>query len=394
MNFRSYIGVLAAGGVVLASQVSAATAAAPSKLVIGVDHLDPANQDEVAGRLFEYTDFFSRSVKVHQGDTLDFRFYPPPLIHVIALAKTQQLAEKTHPLHFVDTDDPPSVATGKPKIIINPAVVPRGSGCGWTTPCVYPGGNDVEISGRNQGTDWQVTVDASPGTYTYFCYIHPGMRGRVEVVGPEVATTTQAENDVVSERQFQHDRNQALRAEQAANVVRYSGDDPGERTYFVKVGIGAADKHVAIDEMLPNQPLNLVSGDRVLYTWADGHQAHSVTFPPDSVPDRGWDCATYTPAPPGPPPCTEPGEGPELIRDPGNAPSGTALTTPTQIVDAGVRLGRDYGLPTTIHWAVSIDDGTLPGSYAFNCTLHDWMKQNLNVSRAPKSGDRGDQAKF
>lgn len=386
------MGVLAASGVLLATQVCALTAQVPSTLVIGVDHLDKANQSQGSGRVFEYTDFFSRSVKVHQGDTLDFRFLPPPFIHIIALAKTEQLAETMKPLHFVDTDDPPSVATGKPKLIINQAVV-RGSGCGWSaTPCTYTGGNDVQISGRNQGTNWKVTVNASPGTYAYFCYIHPGMWGQVEVVGTDATSTSQSQNDAVAEQQFQDDRNQALRAEQAANAVHYSGDEPGERTYFVKVGIGAANNHVAIDEMFPNQPLNLVSGDRVLYIWADRHQAHTVTFPPDSVPDRGWDCASYTPAPPGPPPCTEPGEGPELIRDPGNAPSGLALVTPTQVVDSGVRFGRDYGLPTPTHWAVGIDDATAPGSYAYNCTLHDWMTQTLNVSPAAEPDDRGDRS--
>ena len=390
MKFRRYMSGLAVSGALLATQVSTGTASAPSTLVIGVDHLDPANQDEATGRVFEYTDFFSRSVKVHQGDLLDFRF--APYIHNIALAKTEQFAETLRPLNVPDSDDPPSVATGKPKIIVT--AVRGGSGCGWTAPCEYTGGDDIKISGNPQGTDWNVTVNASPGTYTYFCYLHPGMRGQVQVVGPEAATTSQSQNDAVAEQQFQNDRIQALRAEQAANAVRYRGDEPGERTYFVKVGIAAANNHVSIDELLPNQQLNLVSGDRVLYIWADGHQGHSVTFPPDAVDSRGWDCATYTPAPPGPPPCHEPGEGPELIRDPGNAPSGTALATPTQVVDAGVRLGRDFGLPTTMRWAVRIDDGTAPGTYAYNCTLHDWMKQNLNVLPASESGERGDQAKF
>ena len=395
MKFQWCVAVLAASGVLLATQVSTATAAAPSTLVIGVDHLDLANQNEATGRVFEYTDFFSRSVKVHQGDTLDFRFLPPPFIHIVALAKTEQFAESTKPLHRLDTDDPPSVATGKPKIIIDPGVI-RGSGCGWTsTTCIYTG-DGVEISGRNQGTDWKVTMNASPGTYTYFCYIHPGMRGQVQVIGPEAATTSQAEIGAVSQRQFQDDRNQALLAEKAANVVRYVGDEPGERTYFVKVGVGAANNHVAIDEMFPKQSLNLVSGDRVLYIWADGHQAHTVTFPPDSVPDRGFDCATYTaPPPPGqPPPCTEPGEAPELIRDPGNAPSGTVLVTPAQIVDAGVRFGRDYGLPTPTRWAVRTNDATAPGSYAYSCTIHDWMQQTLNVSPAAEPDGRGDRSTF
>src|SRR5438128_12362784 len=51
-------------------------AATDSPLVIGVDHADFANQQPQAGRLFEYTDFFSRQATIHTGDTIDFRSAP------------------------------------------------------------------------------------------------------------------------------------------------------------------------------------------------------------------------------------------------------------------------------------------------------------------------------
>jgi plastocyanin len=30
--------------------------------------------------------------------------------------------------------------------------------------------------------DWSIPTDLSPGTYTYFCRIHPSMRGAFRVV--------------------------------------------------------------------------------------------------------------------------------------------------------------------------------------------------------------------
>jgi plastocyanin len=388
MRLPRIVGVVVVGGALVGAQVPV-SAAPPSTLTIGVDHQDFANQRPDQGRLFEYTDFFSRSVKVHQGDTLDFNFQG---FHDIAVTKSEALAQSQQPLATPDGDDSPSVATGKPKISVNPVVFAFGSGCGWTTPCDYTGGNDLKISGPPPGNppaDWRVTINAGPGTYTYFCYIHPGMRGKVKVVEADEATTSQAQNDAVSQEQFLKDQAQAVRAEQTADVVRFTGGEPGDRTYFVKVGISAADNHVAIDEMFPNgvkdpsKQLNLVAGDRVAYSWPDGHNAHSVTFPPDAVQPFGFDCdagyVTPPPGPPGPPPCAEAGEPPELIVDPGNAPSGTELTAPATVVDAGVHLGKDFGLPTSTHWAVTTGDATTSGSYAFNCNIHDFMRGTINV---------------
>jgi plastocyanin len=396
MRLRHWIGVLAAGGALIAGQVPAGATTAAT-VVIGVDHLDPANQTG-AGRFFEYTDFFGRSVKVHQNDTLDFKFAYQFAFHILAVAKSEQFARQQQPVGRPDRSDPPSIATGKPKILLNPIVNGPGSGCGWAAPCTYAGGNDLKISGNPQGSDWRVTITAKPGSYTYFCYIHPGMRGTVQVVDSEESATSKAQLAASSEQQFQQDKAQAEAAERAANVLRFSGDEPGDRTYFVKVGVSAANNHVAIDEMFPHQPLNLVAGDRVSYSWPDAHNVHSVTFPPNSVLPFGEDCPAGfvpPPGPPEPPPsgpppalCATPEESQEIAADPGNARSGTELTTLDTIVDAGVRLGKDFGLPTTTRWEIRTGDGTTAGSYAFNCNIHDFMRGTLNV--APNGG--GDRA--
>lgn len=413
MRIRRLVGMLGVGGALLAAQVPAA-GSTPSTLTIGVDHFDPANQQPALGRLFEYTDFFSRSVRIHPGDTLDFSFHG---FHDIAVTRSEALAQGQEPLATPDADNEPSVATGKSKLLLNPAVFVgsengRLGPCGWTAPCVYKGGDDLDISGFPQGppgtaAHWKVTVDTTPGRFTYFCYIHPGMRGTFSVVSEDQPTTTQAQNDAASQQQFLKDQEQALAAERRADVVRVRGGEPGDRTYVVLMGISAAEDHVAIDEVFPNsvrdpsKQLNLVAGDRVLYLWPDGHNAHSVTFPPDAVEPFGEDCpAGLAPPPPGTPPpppgtpppalCATPEESHETVVDPGNAPSGTELTTPATTVDAGVRLGKDFHLPTTTRWTVTTGDATTSGTYHFNCNIHDFMRGSLNV--APSAGDDSDTA--
>jgi plastocyanin len=362
MGYRRLFGVFAAGVALVAVQLPVSAGSTPKTLVIGVDHVDPANQQPQNGRLYEYTDFFTRAVTVHRGDTLDFRF-APQVFHILAIAKSHEFAEHTQPVGRADLDDPNSIATGKPKIVVDQEVFFSGSGCGWKSPCNYSGGRAIPIAGPPQGSDWKVTINAPPGTYSYFCYIHPGMQGQVTVVAPTAPRTQQRQINAASVVQFQQDRAQAMAAEKAANHLRFTGTTRGERTFFVKVGLSAAGNHVAIDEMLPNRPLNLFPGDRVVYQWPLGN-AHSVTFPPDAVQPFGPDRQEA-----------------EFILDPGNARPGTVLrNNETQIVDAGVRLGPDFELPTSTSWSVrTTQASTTPGTYHFNCNIHDWMQGTLNV---------------
>ncbi|MGZ4205941.1 MAG: cupredoxin domain-containing protein [Actinomycetota bacterium] len=393
----------------------------PSSIVVGVDHVDPANQDFQHGRLFEYTDFFARSVAVHQGETIDFRT-APGAFHIVALAADEGAARAAYPIAYPDEEQ---AANGGPKLGLGPSNFPiqggstsgggtiafdRPSGppvCGrpdLSEPnCTFSGGNQVEVAGPNlnfdqQGNplpaDWNVTINATPGVYHFFCYIHPGMRGTLTVVPSSRPVSNQHQITGRSEGQFQQDRAAALDAEQAANVVSYTGGAPGTRTYLVKMGIAAADNHVAIDEVFPNPatvpggPPHLTKGDSVTITWPDPHNVHSAFFPaqpPDFSNDIGpfgFDCgSSYQPAETGGPPCTEGAEGVESIADPGNVASGTALTSPTDTFDSGVLVGTGYGVPGSVQqWTLTTNSSTASGGYLFHCTVHDFMVGSFGVS--------------
>ncbi len=422
-------GALTIGWVVALSAPvpSAAAGPGPQTLTIGVDWADAANQQPAAGRVFEYTDFFSREVSIHSGDSLDFRT-APGAFHIVSLAKSERVARKVYPVAFADTDkDGADIATGSgvAKVVFGPSNFPitggstHGGGsiavnngfgppvCGVAAfgqaPCTFRGADDIEVIGPTIGldptgtpafVDQLVHITAAPGEYDYFCFIHPGMRGKLNVVDADDKTTTQAEIDRTSRDQFEDDRDAGLDLEADANQIRFSGDgDPGSRIFQVQVGVGSPRSHVAIDEMLPNKPLNLSPGDRVHYTWADPHNVHTVTFPANTkLPEPfGFDCGTnppgyigIPPVPGTPPPaiCFEPGQSqPEAIGDPGNAPPGTRLRKPTLLVDAGLRLGTAYDVHPSIQtWSLKTDSHTAAGIYMFQCTVHDWMQGTLKVN--------------
>lgn len=392
-------------------------------LVIGVDYADPATQQQSQGRWFEYTDFFTRQVTVHTGDTLDFRAAPGSL-HVVALAADESVALQVYPVYPLITQDPlPAPGSGQTKIGLGVSQVPITGGstsgggvislddpygppvCGvlalGEAPCTFSGGNDIEVAGANPGqdltqvppvpaaVDWNIKINAPPGTYQFFCTLHPGMKGTVTVVADNQPTTTQAQINLRAPVQFLLDKLEGLAVEAIANIPIFVGGAPGTRTYTVKVGASTPGSHVSIDEMLPRQTINLVAGDTVKYVWTDKVTIHNVAFPAGNpaVPSPfGYDCGTtfqgIVPGGPPPIPCVLPSVGfPVPIADPGNAPSGTILTSLTAVVDSGVRLGSAFGVPqSTNPWSVAISSISAPGSYQYECAVHDWMKGTLNVT--------------
>lgn len=419
---------LAASALFAGLPASAAAAAdAPQTLVIGVDHVDAANQQPVEpfDRFFEYTDFFSREVTVHTGDTIDFQAAAGSG-HVVALASSEEVARRVYPVVFADVDDGvPDIATGSgtAKVVFGPSEFPilggsTGGGgtvfhnnaygppvCGLTIigqpNCRFRGADDIEVIGPTPGfnflgqpftLDQFVTIDAAPGTYAYFCTIHPGMRGVLNVAPPGLPRTTQAQIDLASQAQFERDRAQALQVESLLNRDVAFGP-PGHRTHLVQMGAEAAQHHVSIDEILPNRPMAVTPGDTVLYVWGDSHNTHNVVMPaedPRSPHALGFDCGS---SPPGfvglgptfgrPPAatCLEPGATePEIIGDPGNAPPGTLLTSPAQFLDSGVLVGIGFRAhPSSQLWWITTSAASAPGDYSFQCEIHDWMQGSLHL---------------
>lgn len=393
MRWKPAIGLLGSTALVLGGLTIPASATLNSPTVtIGVGHADFANQNPVAGRVFEYTDFFSRDVSVHPGDLVDLQTAPNEF-HSIALGPVVIPL----PVFLPDADDAPAKGTGLPKVAGGPGIGKAFASptCGafGAPACVFNGTAPVDAGaiagfGPNgpAAVDWNVQIDPSTplGTYHYFCYIHPGMQGLLHVVDPAVSGTSQAQINSDSNSQFAADQGGALALETADISAGPSAGAPGSRTWTVHVGDTTSDNHVAILEMMPTSLPNVVSGDTVNYAWG-ALEPHTVGFGPDAnLPGPfGFDCGkTYVAFPaqgPGAPPtCVEIEQGrPELIGDPGTRGPGEALNT-QQLTDSGLLVGSAYGVtPGATSWSVA---AAQPGKYAYHCTVHDFMVGSITVT--------------
>ncbi len=376
--------------------VSASATLASQTFTIGVDHFDPPNQQLDAngiplsgGKIFEYPDFFTRSVQVHKGDTLDFRVTIPD--HLVQVATSEAAARSQFPLFFPDEEK--ALGSGGPKVGLGPAVLASFGPfqtCGAAaTPeqvCDPTSAPAITAFPNGPNSDWFVAINADPGTtFTYFCHLHPGMRGTVSVVDNSTIIQTQATIDQAAGTQFAADKTEAEALYASAQVPSFTGGAPGSRTYSVHVGLTTADQHVAIHDMVP-ATLNLVSGDIVRYEW-QSDVIHTVSFlaGPGLRSPFGVDCGTsYVPLngpPTSLPLCTEFENGqPEFILDPGTRSSGQVLNMKFG-ADSGVLVGSSYAAfygnlgPST--WSVK---SSQPGRYLYQCTIHDWMTGQLDVT--------------
>jgi plastocyanin len=401
MRFKPVLSIAGITAMLAVGIPISASATVSQTYTIGVDHFDPANQQidpstgdiPPGGKIFEYTDFFTRSVQVHSGDILDFKVAIPD--HLVQVTQgSETLARQQFPLFFPDEEN--ALGSGGPKILLGPAVLSSLGGgfqtCGADAshPCnpADPSTGPAITSFPNgPNSDWFVAINASPGTtFNYFCHLHPGMRGTVTVVdNSNTDIPTPAQVSTAGEQQFNDDKTEAEAAYAQAQIPSFTGGARGSRTYHVHVGLTTGDEHVAIHDMLPSA-LNLVSGDIVKYDW-QSNVIHTVSFVagPGLRSPFGVDCGTsYVPlnAPPPPlPACTEFENGqPEIIVDPGTRASGQVLNMKFG-ADSGVLAGADYsafyGNLGSSSWAVK---SSQPGSYPYQCTIHDWMTGTLTVS--------------
>jgi plastocyanin len=190
--------------------------------------------------------FYPRTIKVRQGDKVAFKI--GGFHDVVFAAKGQKLPA----FHVPDPAKPVAGATdangaaywfnGQPGWFIDPVnVLPTGDG--------VIDGKAVDGSGVFQGQgappDYVATF-SKKGTYRYVCTIHPGMKGKVQVVSKHAKAPSKKQDAKTVDKQIGRTVKLAakLDAEQiTGNVVRAGNDRkevaflrffPGERT--VKAG--------------------------------------------------------------------------------------------------------------------------------------------------------------
>lgn len=160
---------------------------------------------------------------------------------------------------------PEFVQPGPDGVFINPiAGLPQGGSS-------YDGSTMTGSGLLNKGQSWSLTFTAA-GTYPYYCVIHPGMVGSVQVVPSGQSADTQA--GINNRRTAQVNNDIATKG-----VPTIMGNQGELSTDGATAGIvaGAQSGQADIQRFFPPQVV-IHSGDSLSWIWKTEDTPHTVTF--------------------------------------------------------------------------------------------------------------------
>lgn len=231
-----------------------------------------------AGRTdrFEYLAYYPEDLKVHRMDTVHFR---RDGFHTVTFSPAGEPRRS-----WLRRDE----AEGASAVAFREPSPTCGSDPGLP-PCVLSRTSQTLSSGWD---DLALTVDLDAGVYEYYCTIHEGMDGRLEVVPAHEPLLSPEEVAQARAEQVARDTAAAaaLLADSQTPTVVADGD---HLRWTVKVGDITADDRVAILRFMPSN-LEIAPGDEVVFEVPgqaeppEGRteaatEIHTATFPDDPV---------------------------------------------------------------------------------------------------------------
>jgi plastocyanin len=275
--------------------------------------------------------FAPSNLKVHRGDTVVFHvngfhnvhFQPEPIQAVIA----------------------PEV-DGKPVPQLNPAAafptIKDGD--------VFKGGDaNIGMPGPDTPTVVSITIDAEPGSYNFYCDIHPGMAGMIEVVPDDQAIPGPVE--VANAAHDEMGKQIGAGTEGLMKGMAMEGEmKDGAAQVSVSVGDTARS---SVNQFFP-AVVTIKAGESVTFTVpADGIEPHLVNWP---ALDGSQD---FVPVPQknGPPMIVV---GPNLL---GSTQSGAEIKAGGTFNSGLLNPGQSFTLKFTE-----------PGVYRYVCNIHPGMQ--------------------
>jgi plastocyanin len=355
-----------------------ASAAAPKTYTLGVDNAAPSGHDWL------YVDFFPRQgVRIHRGDVINFNWNTGSIdgAHTVALPPLST-PTATLPFAVPDVDPVPDPGDGPNQQQFNPAVVaPTNPTCGTeTNPCDFNGASRLTsgLAFNAQGNHFYVKMDVpvtnSPVTVNFFCEIHPGMQGSIQVVPNG---TTASNGDQVANAatvQYQADTRGALEAEAAVESSAVHRDASGGKT--ITVTAGTATPFVEVVEMLPRK-VDIVAGDKIKWVTQTIRDVHTVTFPQGEGSDPVDPLQNV--CDPGDTPAASPASctNPFLFETHLNAqPQGAqVITSPKTVGTSGIIANPPAPFPN--NFTFSFPDH---GVFTYQCRIHDHMTGTVVVT--------------
>jgi plastocyanin len=226
-------------------------------------------------------DFYASHVKVHPGDLIRFEngsgMIPVP--HTVTLGRASDIPDRLPP--------PVLPKVGQVPLVWGQCVAPEALRPGITecpdgSRAAFPpsgplitmpafrgqGYYNSGIFDRGQTVEVPIAQDTRPGSYAFFCYLHPAtMDLTVEVVPQDQPTQTQANLDTQATRQIKDDVTDGLAAEQ---ITEHASLPAGT------VQAGAEQGKAVITRFFPAR-ITVPAGSTV--TWVNnGADPHVIAF--------------------------------------------------------------------------------------------------------------------
>ena len=144
----------------------------------------------------------------------------------------------------------------------------------------YTGGSvnsGLPLGGPEQSQPYfELTIDAEPGVYTYFCDIHAGMAGTIEVVADEVAIPSPSEALAAGFEELYHQAESGFPIVEQAKADANSFQDGG-----AQITLGTGSGIVANYDFYPNVVI-IAPGQSV--TWTMSNEVLPLPVGVSSVP--------------------------------------------------------------------------------------------------------------
>jgi plastocyanin len=353
--------------------IQPATAAVAQTFRIQLDAKPPV------GEPWSFLRFFPRSLKVHQGDTVNAAWGGVGTPHTATLvpsadanawrATNQGPGGPQDPSQFPWALQVPDVTVGGDdnQIDINPAVAgPSDPTCGTSgNPCTFDGSGVVssglQFSVPGSEPHFFAHVTAPIGTYTFLCLLHPGMQGSLKVVagGASIPTPAQVTAKAKNEVKFAKTSDASVADDLAQTVKR----TPLGANTRVTIWAGGFWNQVSADEY-PDHPIRVHLGDRVRVL--GNFEIHTATFPKSAaatVPFITTQCEVVGPDTPAnsPADCAAPTDFQIAFNSKALRPTAKdTLTSPSAFRNSGL-----------LAWGSSHTFiARQPGIYRFVCLVH------------------------
>lgn len=361
MHTRSRAAILVATMAMLAAPAAANAATKPVQLGL------PASSQKTFQNKYgsDVNAFFPSKVTIHAGDSV--KFSTSGEFHTVDIP-----ARGSSPAAFIvpsgqtasganDAAGNPFWFNGQPTLRFNPIVLKSLFGKTVT----YTGAKRIESGAPLANKIKPMTVKfTKAGTYTYYCDIHPGMKGSVKVVSKSSSVPSAASDKAAVKRQLSSDLKTAAKLPKTivpAGTVSVGGSGPGGVEFY---------------GMLPGTTTVKTGTTLTFQMSAASYEDHTATFgtdnpevPPSQAGYLGKLAQTFQGPGPFDPIATYPS-------DTGGTPVTLNPTTHGNgFWNSGV-MDRSSATPLPPSGRVTFDT---PGTYDFYCLIHPFMHGKVVV---------------